>query len=131
MITEEQIQEALNNPQVEEGKIIKGTSMGVFALLEASGCNSYSLEQHSNGYFFFGFSVPEKVLDDESAIIDTHHFKEKIKTLVSKNFSGEVNENTQVGLLKTRNEAGILEAVPCITVGTNKLKTVQSGRLRH
>lgn len=132
MLNEQQIQEALNNPMVEESKIIKGTTVGAFAMLEAAGCNAFSLEEHpQGGYFFFGFNVPEKILEDDNAVIDTHHFKEVIRTLVSKNWKGEVNENSQIGLLKVKNDAGVFEAQPCLVMAESKLTTKQSGRLRR
>lgn len=125
MITNEQINQALANPAVEEGKIIAGTTTNAFATLKAAGCNSFSLEAHpKGGYFFFGFNASE---DDK--VIDTHHLNPVIKCMVSKNWKGEVTETSQIGLLKVKNEAGTFEAVPCLVMAESKLETKQSGRL--
>jgi len=125
MLTNEQISAALSNPQIEEGKIIPGTTCNAFACLKAAGCNAFSLEAHpKGGYFFFGFNAGEN-----DQVIDTHHLQPVIRCMVSKNWKGEVTSAAQIGLLKAKNEAGVLEAIPCLVTGESKLETKQSGRL--
>lgn len=125
MLNEQQISAALANPQIEEGKIIPNTTVSAFATLKAAGCNSFSLEEHpKGGFFFFGFHAEES---DE--VVDSHHLNPIIRCLVSKNWKGEVSATSQIGLMKTKNESGEFEAVPCLVMGESKLKTKQSGRL--
>lgn len=125
MLTNEQISAALVNPKFEEGKIIPNTTCNAFAVLKAAGCNSFSLEAHpKGGYFFFGFNASES---DE--VIDTHHLNPVIRCMVSKNWKGDVTATSQIGMLKVKNEAGVFEAVPCLVTGESKLETKQSGRL--
>ena len=126
MLNEQQISAALNNPQIETGKIIPGTTVSAFATLKAAGCNSFSLEAHpQGGYFFFGFNAGE---NDE--VIDSKHLQPVIRCLVSKNWKGEVTAQSQIGLMKTVDkESGEVTATPCLVMAESKLVTKQSGRL--
>ena len=125
MLTNNEINQALANPAVEEGKIIANTTVNAFACLKAAGCNSFSLEAHpKGGYFFFGFNASES-----DKVIDSHHLNPVIRCLVSKNWKGDVTETSQIGLMKCKDENGVLQAIPCLVTGESKLETKQSGRI--
>lgn len=123
MITEEQIQKALENPAVEFGKIIDGTTVGLKLTLKAAGCNKGRFFAHpKDGWFYYGFSVPEGTPKDK---INRENFKPLMECLVSKNFNPKVDkvtESTLIGLMKCKDaKTGIVEAKPCIVKVTSKL----------
>jgi len=123
MLTNEQISAALSNPQIEEGKIIKGTTVNLMLTLKTAGCNKFRFFKHpQGGWFFYGFTIPEGTKKED---ITDQKFKPTFESLVSKNFDPTVDKvtaTTQIGLMKTKDrETGVVEAKPCIVKATSKL----------